>query len=65
MHNYAIQIIFVDVFFIQCLYKWKTDTTKDVFYVPNIDETKKYWLWGRRGFFLCGILAEDIESPIY
>jgi len=65
--DFDIQITFEEVFFMQCLYEWKTDTTKEAFSIPDIEEQKeinlKYGI--ETGYYLFRIHAEDIEAPMY
>ena len=60
-------IIFEDVFYIQCLYEWKTDTSKDAFFIPNkMDEREINLNYSiEYDYYLCKIIAEDISSPMY
>lgn len=62
-----IKIIFEDVFYLQCLYEWKTDTSQDVFFISSIEECKEVNIGYsiEEGYYLFRILAEDIERPMY
>lgn len=62
-----IKIFFNDVFFIQCLNEWKTDTSKDAFFKGN-DEDENYCFSNyeiEQGYYLFKILAENARKPIY
>lgn len=65
--KYDILITFEDVYYIQCLYEWKTDTSSDSFFIPDIEEQReiniKYSI--EEGFVLFKIVAEDIDNPFY
>lgn len=64
--EYDIRIIFEDVFFIKCLYEWKTNTLIDSFLIPSIEEQRKINIGFSiiQGYYLCKILTEDTE-PMY
>lgn len=66
-NKYDIIISFEDVFFLQCLQSWRTDTSQESFTIPTIEEQRnvnlKYSI--EQGFQLFKIIAEDLESPIY
>ncbi len=61
------KISFKDVFYIQCLANWKTDTSSDSFFIPELSERRdiniKYGI--EEGYILFKILPEDLEGPIY
>jgi len=66
-NSFDIRIVFEDVFYIQCLYEWKTDTSKDSFLIPDIEEQRNininYSI--EQGYQIFKILAEDIDYPLY
>ncbi|MBW1655360.1 hypothetical protein [Flavobacterium quisquiliarum] len=65
--RHDIVITFMDVFFMQILYEWKTDTQTIVFEIPDIQEQRTINLNFdiEQGFQLFKIHAEDIKSPLY
>ncbi|MCD8043233.1 MAG: hypothetical protein LUH10_09220 [Tannerellaceae bacterium] len=65
--KFDIIITFKNIFFLQCLYEWKTDTSIPAFYIPEADEqhiVNGYYSI-EQGYRLIKILAEDIEKPMY
>ncbi|WP_143310261.1 hypothetical protein [Chitinophaga vietnamensis] len=66
-NDYDIVITFSDVFFMQILYEWKTDTQAIAFEIPDVQEERTINInFGiEQGFQLFKIYAEDIESPLY
>lgn len=61
-------IVFEDVFFVQCLGEWKTDTTTDSFFVSNTEKDVRelnlvYQVI--EGYTMFIINAEDISKPMY
>jgi len=65
--EYDIIITFEDVFYIQCLHEWKTDTKQEAFFMPDITEarTVNFNYSIEQGYHLFKIKAEDIEHPLY
>jgi hypothetical protein len=65
--EYNILITFTEVFFMQILYEWKTDTKVKSFVIPDIEEQRTINInFGiEEGHQLFKILAEDIDAPMY
>jgi hypothetical protein len=65
--KFDIVIVFEDVFFIQCLYNWQTDTNQDSFIIPDVEEQRainiKYSI--EQGNILFKIIPEDVKECIY
>lgn len=58
---------FNDVFYIQCLASWKTDTASDAFFIPDLNERRKINIdYGvEEGYTLFKITPEDLGGVIY
>jgi hypothetical protein len=65
--EYDILITFTEVFFMQILYEWKTDTKVNSFVIPDIEEQRTINMNFdiEEGHQLFKILAEDIDTPMY
>ncbi|PSK93117.1 hypothetical protein [Taibaiella chishuiensis] len=65
--DYDFTIVFKSVFFVQCLSKWKTDTSVQAFSIPETAERKtiniQYGI--EQGYTLFKIQPEDLNAPIY
>ncbi len=62
--KYDIIITFKNIFFVQCLYEWKTDTSTPAFYIPETEEqqivNENYSI--EQGYRLIKILAENVKK---
>lgn len=66
-NEYDLVITFTEVFFMQLLYEWKTDTQINSFVIPGMEEQRTINInYGiEQGHQLFKIIAEDIEAPMY
>lgn len=67
--NPDIKIIFEDVFFVECLSEWKTDTSikEDIISLANIEENNIYNFNYDilEDYLLFKIIAEDKKKPLF
>jgi len=65
--KHDIIITFEDIFYIQCLYEWKTNTANDSFFISDIDEERSINLNYsiEQGYYLLKVEAEDVKHPLY
>jgi hypothetical protein len=65
--EHDIQITFEDVFFMQCLSEWKTNTLSYAFSIPSIEEQREININFSiiQGNKLFKILAEDLNNAMY
>ncbi|MEC5145423.1 hypothetical protein [Chitinophaga sp. 212800010-3] len=66
-NDYDIVITFSNVFFMQMLYEWKTNTKTTAFEIPDIQEERTINInFGiEQGFQLFKIYAEDVDGSLY